>query len=87
MKTYYYPLIILSVSLLISLTFKALLLSHNFFPFAIAKDNFNKDLPDPSTSWTNHRIFNIGNSNSIQLMSFIKMLEEEIANLKIKTLK
>ncbi len=40
--------------------------------------------PDPSTSWAPHRIFNIGNSKSVKLLDFIKIIEEE---LKIKAIK
>ncbi len=49
--------------------------------------NFNSCNPDPKTSWAPHRIFNIGNSNPIQLMDFIKVLEKEIgveANIEFK---
>jgi UDP-glucuronate 4-epimerase len=34
--------------------------------------------PDPATSWAPHRVFNIGNSNPIPLMEFIKALEQAL---------
>ena len=46
--------------------------------------NFNSDVPRPSTSWASHRIFNIGNQESISLMKFIKILENEIGIDAIK---
>ncbi len=38
--------------------------------------NFDNNDPDPSSSFAPHRIFNIGNSNSIKLLDFIKHIEE-----------
>ncbi len=40
--------------------------------------NFNKKSPSASTSFAPHMIFNIGNSNTIELMDFIKILEENL---------
>jgi len=40
--------------------------------------NFDKNKPNPSTSWCSHRIFNIGSENSIKLLDFIKLLEDEL---------
>ena len=45
---------------------------------------FNRNNPNPSTSWNPHRIFNLGNENSIKLLDFIKLLEDE---LEIESLK
>ena len=39
--------------------------------------NFDRSKPDPSTSWAPHRVFNIGNSNPVQLMDYISALEKE----------
>jgi len=39
---------------------------------------FDKNNPDPATSWAPFRIFNIGNNKPISLMKFIKALEKEI---------
>lgn len=38
--------------------------------------NFNPKKPNPSTSWAPHRVFNIGNSNPIPLMSFVSTIEK-----------
>ncbi len=40
--------------------------------------NFDLNNPSSSTSWAPYRIFNIGNSNPIPLMDFIKALEEKL---------
>tara|TARA_Y100001968_G_scaffold163546_1_gene149617 strand:+ start:14159 stop:15181 length:1023 start_codon:yes stop_codon:yes gene_type:complete len=40
--------------------------------------------PNPSTSWAPHNIFNIGNSKPIELMDYIKAIEDE---LKIEAIK
>jgi UDP-glucuronate 4-epimerase len=34
------------------------------------------DMPDPSTSYAPYRLYNIGNSNPVELMYFIKVLED-----------
>ena len=38
--------------------------------------NFNPKKPNPSTSWAPHRVFNIGNSNPVPLMSFVSTIEK-----------
>lgn len=45
---------------------------------------FDKNSPDPATSWAPHRVFNIGNSNPVQLMSFINCLEKNLGTTAIK---
>ena len=45
---------------------------------ATASDIFNKENPDPSTSWSPYRIFNVGNSTKINLLDFICELEKNI---------
>tara|TARA_Y100001968_G_C19389678_1_gene734856 strand:- start:141 stop:1166 length:1026 start_codon:yes stop_codon:yes gene_type:complete len=39
---------------------------------------FDKLNPDPSTSWTPYRIFNIGNSQPVMLMDYIEALERSL---------
>lgn len=39
---------------------------------------FDAASPDPATSWAPHRVFNIGNSNPIPLMSYIDALEQAL---------
>ena len=45
--------------------------------------NFDKNKPDPSSSWAPHKIFNIGNSSPTPLMSFINAIENSL-NKKAK---
>ena len=45
---------------------------------AQCNSSFKKDLPDPSSSWKPHQIFNVGKGSCINLMNFIFNLEEEI---------
>ena len=40
--------------------------------------------PISSSSWCPHRILNIGNENSVGLLTFINMLEEELGLESIK---
>ena len=47
-------------------------------------DKFDRKNPNPSTSWAPHRIFNIGNKKSVDLESFISLLENEIGIKAIK---
>ncbi len=39
---------------------------------------WNGDKPDPSTSFAPYRIYNIGNNNPVELMQFIKTLENAL---------
>ena len=39
---------------------------------------FNRNSPDPSSSWCPHRIFNIGNNQPILISKFINILEKEL---------
>ena len=45
---------------------------------AEVNNEFDYINPDPSTSWAPHRIFNIGNSNPVPLMSYINAIEDEL---------
>ena len=46
--------------------------------------NFNILEPDPSTSFCSHRIFNLGNSNPVELSEFINCIENELGVKAIK---
>ncbi len=48
---------------------------------------FDTDNPDSSTSWSPHRIFNLGNENSIKLIDFIQLLEKELGTESIREYK
>ena len=52
-------------------------------PASIDK-KFDKQNPRPDSSWCPHRIFNIGNNESIKLEEFIYLLEREIGKNAIK---
>jgi len=47
------------------------------------KGESNFDCSDPSNSWAPYKVFNIGNSNPVQLMSYVKALENSL-NIKAK---
>ena len=49
--------------------------------------NFEKLNPNPASSWCPHRIFNIGNNETIKLEDFIFLLEKEIGQNAIKEYK
>ena len=51
---------------------------------AIPDKTFDTDNPNPSTSWASHRIYNIGNSKPISLLTYINAIE---TCLKIKAKK
>jgi UDP-glucuronate 4-epimerase len=38
--------------------------------------SWSGDYPDPGTSYTNYKIYNIGNNHPVELMEFIKTIEE-----------
>ncbi len=52
---------------------------------ATADPGFDASAPDPATSWAPHRIFNIGNSQPVQLLAFIGALEQALGREAIKT--
>ena len=45
---------------------------------------FDPMKPNPSTSWAPHRIFNIGNSNSINLEEYINVIEKKIGKKAVR---
>ena len=54
---------------------------------ATANLKWNANSPDPSSSYVNYRIYNIGNSKSIKLMDFVKCIENAVGKkAKIKFL-
>ncbi len=54
---------------------------------ATADNLFNTNNPNSSTSWSPHRIFNIGNNKSISITQFINFLERELGLKAIKEFK
>ena len=46
----------------------------------IARGNpeFTADLPDPGTSYAPYRVYNIGNNHPVELMTFIKIIEDSL---------
>lgn len=46
--------------------------------------DFDPSHPDPATSWAPHRLFNIGNSEPVSLLTFITLLEQELGREAIK---
>ena len=54
------------------------------FKPATVNNKFNSFKPDPATSFSPHRIFNIGNSKVVKLLDFIEILEREIGIKAIK---
>lgn len=40
--------------------------------------NWNRENPDPSSSYAPYKIYNIGNNNPVKLLDFIRILEEKI---------
>ena len=54
---------------------------------ATSDDNFDPNIPNASTSLAPHRIFNVGNSQSVELLEFIRILEQEIGMKSIKNYK
>ena len=51
---------------------------------AVKNNNFDKAKPKSSSSWAPFKIFNIGNSNPISLMSYIEAIENELGIKAIK---
>ncbi|MEX1315733.1 MAG: NAD-dependent epimerase [Synechococcaceae cyanobacterium] len=53
---------------------------------AVADPAFDASAPDPATSWAPHRLFNLGNSQPVELLRFIGTLERALGREAIKTL-
>ena len=53
-------------------------LIHQIDKPATSKLDFNALTPESSSSWCPYRILNIGNSNPVPLMEFIKAIEESL---------
>ena len=45
---------------------------------ATPNPEFSTDVPDPSTSYAPFRVYNIGNNQPVELMTFIKTIEDAI---------
>jgi len=54
---------------------------------ATSNDSFDPLNPDPSTSSAPHRIFNIGNSSPVELLTFIELLENSLGVKAIRELR
>ncbi len=53
---------------------------------ALPDKNFNRSDPNPSTSFAPFRIFNLGNSEPIEILKFVEILEDAIGIKAIKSL-
>ena len=51
---------------------------------ATANPDFDPLDPDPATAAAPHRVFNIGNSQPVELMRFIEVIEQALAKKAIK---
>ena len=51
---------------------------------ATANPDFDPLVPDPATAAAPHRVFNIGNSQSTELLSFIEMMEQVLGRKAVK---
>ncbi len=54
------------------------------FKYPEGDEKFDFISPDPSSSFAPHRVFNIGNSNPINLLKFIEILEENLGKKALK---
>jgi UDP-glucuronate 4-epimerase len=43
-----------------------------------ADPGFDKQVPDPASSWAPYRVFNIGNHQPVELMAYIEALEQAL---------
>jgi UDP-glucuronate 4-epimerase len=49
-----------------------------------ATPDFDKQAPDPATSWAPYRLFNIGNHQPVELMAYIEALEQALGKKATK---
>lgn len=50
----------------------------------VANEAFDKDAPDPATSWAPWRVFNIGNHEPVELMTYVETLEKALGKVARK---
>ena len=50
----------------------------------VADSEFNRVDPDPASSWAPYRVFNIGNSSPVELMSYIESIESCLGKQAMK---
>ncbi|MBI5899490.1 MAG: NAD-dependent epimerase [Rhodocyclales bacterium] len=50
----------------------------------LANPAFDKQAPDPATSWAPYRVFNIGNHQPVELMAYIEALEQALGKTATK---
>ena len=49
-----------------------------------ANPDFDRQAPDPATSWAPYRVFNIGNHQPVELMAYIEALEQALGKQATK---
>ena len=49
-----------------------------------ARPDFDRQAPDPATSWAPYRVFNIGNHHPVELMAYIEALEQALGKKAAK---
>ncbi|OHC62805.1 MAG: protein CapI [Rhodocyclales bacterium RIFCSPLOWO2_02_FULL_63_24] len=49
-----------------------------------ANPAFDKQTPDPASSWAPYRVFNIGNHQPVELMAYIEALEQALGKKAVK---
>jgi len=49
-------------------------------------DNYDKSSPDPATSYAPYRVYNIGNNEPVELMEFIKTIEDAVGKKAQKSM-
>jgi UDP-glucuronate 4-epimerase len=52
----------------------------------VANPDFDKDVPDPWSSWAPYRVFNIGNHQPVELMTYVETLEKTLGKVARKNL-
>ena len=50
-----------------------------------ANPDFDKQAPDPASSWAPYRVFNIGNHQPVELMAYIEALSRPWARQRRRT--
>jgi UDP-glucuronate 4-epimerase len=51
-----------------------------------ADPGFDRQTPDPATSWAPYRMFNIGNHQPVELMAYIEALEQALGKKAVEEL-
>ena len=87
MQILYFEKTALATRIKLSLIFLYLRVYRCFLKTPYPNIHFHENIPEPSTSFAPHRIFNVGSNNPTNLLNFIELLESSLGVKALKIMK